>query len=290
MADVAALIADATRRFEAAGVPSPRFDAEELAAHVLGTARSRLRSAPPFDDAQRAAFASAVQRRVAREPLQHITGTAPFRHIEVAVGPGVFTPRPETELVAGWAVDRARAIAALGRRPLVVDLCSGSGVIALAVANEVPTALVHAVELSVDALVWTRINADGTGVVVHAADALIALPELDGTVDVVAANPPYIPADGLIRDPEVLIHEPAMALWGTGPDGLDLVRGVARTAARLLRQGGGFVVEHADVQGASVAALLADQAGWSQITSHRDLAGRDRFATAIRKDSHDQAV
>jgi len=287
MSDVWELVGEATRRFEAAGVPSPRFDAEELAAHVLGTTRGRLRSAAAFDADQAAAYAAAVDRRVGREPLQHIIGTAPFRYLEVAVGPGVFTPRPETELVAGWAIERAAEIAAAGRSPLVVDLCSGSGVIALAVAHEVPTAQVHAVELSEEALVWTHRNAEGTRVVVHEADALTALPELDGLVDVVTANPPYIPADGLIRDPEVLAHEPPMALWGTGPDGLDLVRGVALRAARLLRPGGFFVVEHADVQGASVVALLVQQAGWVDIAGHRDLAGRDRFATAVRKD-HDE--
>ncbi len=284
MSDVWTLVGQATRRFEAAGVPSPRFDAEELAAHALGTTRGRLLAVASFDTSQAAAFAAAVERRERREPLQHILGTAAFRYIEVAVGPGVFTPRPETELVAGWAVDRAKAVAATGQRPVVVDLCSGSGVIALAIAHEVPTAVVHAVELSPDALVWTRRNAAGTSVGVHEGDALTALPELDGQVDVVAANPPYIPADGLIRDPEVLAHEPPVALWGTGPDGLGLVRGVARTAARLLRPGGGFVVEHADVQGASVVALLTEQAGWTDITGHRDLAGRDRFATAVRRD------
>jgi len=290
MSDVWELVGEATRRFEVAGVPSPRFDAEELAAHVLGTTRGRLRSAAAFDADQAAAYAAAVDRRVGREPLQHIIGTAPFRYLEVAVGPGVFTPRPETELVAGWAIERATEIAAAGRSPLVVDLCSGSGAIALALAHEVPTARVHAVELSADALVWTHRNAEGTRVVVHEADALTALPELDGLVDVVTANPPYIPADGLIRDPEVLAHEPPMALWGTGPDGLDLVRGVALTAARLLRQGGFFVVEHADVQGASVVALLAQQAGWVDIAGHRDLAGRDRFATAVRKDPDEPPV
>ncbi len=284
MPDVAALIADAAAQFAAAGVPSPRFDAEELAAHVLRTTRSKLLVSRPLSQAETETFAVLVARRVAREPLQHLIGTAPFRYLEIAVGPGVFTPRPETELVAGWAIEQAKAVIALGRIPLVVDLCSGSGAIALAVAGEVPSAVVHAVELSAEALVWTRRNAASSTVQVHGADALTALPELNGVVDVVTANPPYIPADGVIRDPEVLAYEPAIALWGTGPDGLDLVRGVARTAARLLRPGGGFVVEHADVQGESVVALLTEQAGWSQITGHRDLAGRDRFATAVRKD------
>jgi release factor glutamine methyltransferase len=214
--------------------------------------------------------------------LQHLVGTAAFRHVEVAVGPGVFVPRPETEVVAGWAIDRAREAAVDGGGPLVVDLCAGSGAIALAVADEVPTARVHAVELDPGALPWARRNVDGTAVRLHQGDAATALPELDGTVDVVVANPPYIPPDGVIRDPEVAEHDPALALWGHGSDGLDVLRAVALSAARLLRPGGWFVVEHADVQGAAVPAVLHEQGGWDQVADHRDLAGRDRFTTARR--------
>ena len=226
--------------------------------------------------------------RGVQEPLQHITGTAPFRGVEVAVGPGVFVPRPETELVAGWAVDRAREVVLLGREPLVVDLCAGSAAIALSVADEVPQARVHAVELSPDALAWARRNVAGSRVRLHAGDAATALTELDGLVDVVVANPPYIPDDGLIRDPEVLEHDPPAALWGRGPDGLQVLRAVAARAGGLLSAGGWFVVEHADAQGAAVPAALAmmkDRSGqdiWADVHDHRDLAGRDRFATARR--------
>ena len=274
------LVGDAALAFEAAGVPSPRFDAEELMAWAVGTRRSALRTVDRLDDDAVSRFRAAARRRESREPLQHITGTAAFRYVELAVGPGVFVPRPETEVVAGRAIELAAAVVAQGRTPLVVDLCTGSGAIAVAVAGEVPTASVHAVELGESALVWAGRNIEGTGVVLHAGAAATALPELEGTVDVVVSNPPYVPADGLIRDPEVLVHDPGLALWGSGADGLDVVRAVARRAQALLRPGGWFVVEHADLQGAAVLASLHEQGGWTDVADHVDLAGRDRFAVA----------
>lgn len=279
MTGLRAAIAEAGRRLAAAGVPSPRHDAEQLAAHVLGVSRVGLLQ---HDEIDAEAYQRLVARRARREPLQHILGWAAFRHVELAVGPGVFVPRPETEVVAGFAIDRAREVASTGRRPLVVDLCTGSGAIALSVASEVPEAVVHAVELAPAALVWAGRNLAGSSVVLHEGDAVVALPELDGTVDVVVSNPPYIPDDGLVRDPEVLEHDPAEALWGGGPDGLDLMRGVAAAAGRLLRGGGWLVVEHADVQGESVPALVAAGGGWADVVDHHDLAGRDRFCTARR--------
>jgi release factor glutamine methyltransferase len=279
MTELRAAIAEATRRLAAAGVASPRHDAEQLAAHVLGVSRVGLLQ---HDEIDSEPYERLVDRRVRREPLQHIVGWAAFRHVEVAVGPGVFVPRPETEVVAGWAIDRARDVAAAGRHPVVVDLCTGSGAIALAVADEVPEAVVHAVELSPAALAWTARNLAGSRVVLHEGDAVAALPELDGTVDVVVSNPPYIPDDGLVRDPEVLEHDPAEALWGGGSDGLDLMRGVVGAAGRLLRAGGWLVVEHADVQGESVPALVAAGGRWADVMDHHDLAGRDRFCTARR--------
>jgi release factor glutamine methyltransferase len=277
-----AMIADASLAFEAAGIASPRFDAEELAAYAFGVPRSRLRSVAVLEDSAVGRFRSGVLRRASREPLQHIVGTAAFRHVEVAVGPGVFVPRPETEVVAGWAIERAREVGPA--QAVVVDLCTGSGAIALAVADEVPTAVVHAVELSEPALHWARRNTVSSRVVLHAGDARTALPELDQAVDVVVSNPPYIPADGQVRDAEVLQHDPPIALWGLGPDGLEVLRGVASRALALLRPGGWFVVEHADVQGAAVLDLLRQQGGWSQVSDHQDLTGRDRFATARKAD------
>jgi release factor glutamine methyltransferase len=287
MSDVRDTVDAAARVLEQAGVPSARNDAEELAAWILGVPRTSLLLAPSMDDAQSNRYGDAVRRRARREPLQHIVGRAPFRYVEVSVGPGVFVPRPETEVVAGFAIERATEAVRNGSRssaPVIVDLCTGSGAIALSVAGEVPGAVVHAVEVSADALVWARRNVadSGSTVVLHEADATAAgtLSELDGLVDVVVANPPYIPPDAHIRDLEVAAYDPAAALWGGGVDGLDVVRGVARTAARLLSDGGWFVVEHADLQGEAVPELLRAQGQWDDIADHTDLAGRDRFATA----------
>lgn len=247
-------IAQATRRLADAGVPSPRFDAEELAAFVHGVRRGELHNVGDADFDAR--YWEAVARREAREPLQHITGRAFFRYLELHVGPGVFVPRPETESVVGWAIDAVRAMDVV--EPLIVDLCSGA--IALAMAQEVPRSRVHAVELSEDALVWTRRNAEGTRVAVHHGDALTALPELDGQVDLVISNPPYIPlTEWEYVAPEARDHDPDMALF-SGEDGLDVIRGIERTAHRLLRPGGLVVVEHADTQGGQVPWIFSEEA------------------------------
>ncbi|NQX33973.1 peptide chain release factor N(5)-glutamine methyltransferase [Herbiconiux sp. VKM Ac-2851] len=272
----------------ASGVTDPEVDAELLIGHVLGASRGRVQSLVVTDAALGAedtvAIAEAVERRVAREPLQHITGVAWFRSLELAVGPGVFVPRPETEFVAQLAIDALRAVVpAEGAHPLAVDLGTGSGAIALSLATEVPHAEVVAVENSTAAFVWAKQNLRSVGaenariVFIDLADAL---PELDGTVDVVASNPPYIPVGAIPRDPEVRLHDPEHALYG-GPDGLDVVRDVSATAKRLLRPGGSLVIEHGDLQGAEMRALLGAD-GWRAVATHRDLTGRDRATTGIR--------
>ncbi|MGE5763557.1 MAG: peptide chain release factor N(5)-glutamine methyltransferase [Mycobacterium leprae] len=273
MLALADAVAAAAARLAAAGVPSPRVDAEELAAHSLGTERTQLQRHATVG----AGFWDLVARRVARVPLQHLTGRAYFRHLTLAVGPGVFVPRPETELLAGWAIEAARPLA----HPVVVDVGTGSGAIALAVAMEVPAAEVHAVEADPGAFAWAARNCAGTRVRLHAADLTGAelLPELDGRVDVVVSNPPYIPVGSLPLDPEVREHDPPAALYG-GADGLDLVREVERTARRLLRPGGWVGVEHADTQGVDAPAVFAAAGGWADVADHRDLAARDRFVTA----------
>jgi release factor glutamine methyltransferase len=268
------LLAAAAARLEAAGVPSPRFDAEELAAFSLGTERAALWR----HDRPGQRFAEYVERRAAREPLQHITGRAYFRHLTLAVGPGVFVPRPETELVAEAAIDAARRAAGV---PTVVDLGTGSGAIALAVADEVPTARVYAVEADPHAHAWAARNCAGTAVELRLGDMAEAFVDLDGTVDVVVSNPPYIPTGAVVRDPEVAAHDPDVALW-SGPEGLDAMRVVERVAARLLHRGGLVVTEHADLQGASAPAVFAATGRWTDVTDHRDLAGRDRYVTAVR--------
>ncbi len=275
------LVAAATERLTAAGVPSPRHDAEVLAAHVLGVTRGQLLVQPDLPPEFADEYEAAVSRRAAREPLQHITGLAHFRNETVRVGPGVFVPRPETEVVAGAAIDAARKIASAGRTPIVADLFAGSGAIALAVADEVPSAEVHAVEADLAALEWLTRNVQGTPIVVHRSDVESCLHDYYGRVDVVVANPPYIPAGATIRDPEVAAHDPAAALW-SGADGLDAMRVLERTAARLLRPGGLVVAEHADAQGESAPAVFRATGRWSNVTDHRDLTGRPRYVTATR--------
>ncbi|MGW3011551.1 peptide chain release factor N(5)-glutamine methyltransferase [Streptomyces sp. NPDC001219] len=271
-------VAQATQRLADAGVPSPRFDAEELAAFVHGVKRGELHHVKDADFDAR--YWEAVARREAREPLQHITGRAFFRYLELAVGPGVFVPRPETESVVGWAIDAVRAMDVV--EPLIVDLCTGSGAIALALAQEVPRSRVHAVELSEQALDYARQNVEGSRVVLHQGDALTALPELDGQVDLVVSNPPYIPlTEWEYVAPEARDHDPELALF-SGQDGLDTIRGIERTAHRLLRPGGVVVIEHADTQGGQVPWIFTEERGWADAADHPDLNNRPRFATARR--------
>lgn len=272
----------ATRILESAGVPNARIDAELLAGHVLGLSRGGVQAKVAtemtlgVDDAL--TLAEHIERRAAREPLQHIVGIAAFRSLDLAVGPGVFVPRPETEVVVQYAIDALRAIPG---EPRAVDLGTGSGAIALAMATEVPHARVWGVEVSPLAFVWTKQNFRGvpnaTPVFI---DLAVALPELDGTVDVVISNPPYIPLGAIPRDPEVRLHDPEIALYG-GEDGLDVVRTVSATARRLLHAGGTLVLEHGELQAAAIAALLTAD-GWTAIAHHRDLTGRDRATTALR--------
>ncbi|MGY1497548.1 peptide chain release factor N(5)-glutamine methyltransferase [Streptomyces sp. QTS52] len=269
-------VAQATQRLADAGVPSPRNDAEELAAFVHGVKRGTLHTVKDVDFDAR--YWEVIARREAREPLQHITGRAFFRYLELQVGPGVFVPRPETESVVGWAIDAVRAMDVV--EPLIVDLCTGSGAIALALAQEVPRSRVHAVELSEDALAWTRKNMEGSRVDLRQGNALDAFQDLDGQVDLVISNPPYIPlTEWEYVAPEARDHDPELALF-SGEDGLDLIRGLERTAHRLLRPGGVVVVEHADTQGGQVPWIFTEERGWADAADHPDLNNRPRFATA----------
>lgn len=269
-------VAQATQRLADAGVPSPRNDAEELAAFVHGVKRGELHSVKDADFDAR--YWEVTARREAREPLQHITGRAYFRYLELQVGPGVFVPRPETESVVGWAIDAVRAMDVV--EPMIVDLCTGSGAIALALAQEVPRSRVHAVELSEDALRWTRKNVEGSRVDLRQGDALTSFPDLDGQVDLVISNPPYIPlTEWEYVQPEARDHDPELALF-SGEDGLDLIRGIERTAHRLLRPGGVVVIEHADTQGGQVPWIFTEERGWADAADHPDLNNRPRFATA----------
>lgn len=280
-------LTDALRRAAAvlaeAGVPDPIIDVELLAGHVLRRRRGEVQAAAvrgeTLSDEDGAVLDALVARRAQREPLQHLTGTAPFRHLELAVGPGVFVPRPETEIVAQFAIDALLTSAAA--EPIAVDLCTGSGAIALALASEVPHASVHAVEISVDAYAWAERNtAAQANLTLVLGDLAQELTELDGTVDVVVSNPPYVPVGAIPRDPEVRLFDPALALYG-GADGLDVVRAISRRALALLRPGGTLVLEHAEVQGPSIRDLLAAD-GWRACATHPDLTRRDRATTANR--------
>jgi release factor glutamine methyltransferase len=276
-------IAVAASRLAQAGVETPRADAELIAAHVHGVTRGALHTVP--DAAFDPRYWDNIARRASREPLQHITGLAYFRYLELEVGPGVFVPRPETEVMTGWAIETLRAIDAA--EPVVADLGTGSGAIALAIAQEVPGARVHAIEADPLARQWAERNiarcaaaAPHTAgrVSLHGADFAVALPGADGAVDLVISNPPYIPAGSWVP-PEVGEYDPATALWG-GPDGLDSIRVIERVARRLLRGDGSVAVEHGSPQGSEVAGIFAEENGWRGTRVHRDLAGRDRFVSA----------
>lgn len=277
MSDARTLLRAAEARLVDGGVESAEHDAAVLLAFVTGVPRSSLASSEVSDENE-AAFAGLIDRRAAREPLQHLTGVAYFRYVELAVGPGVFVPRPETELLAGWAIERAGEIQ--GRPPVVVDLCTGSGAIAKSIADEVPTAQVHAVELEESAFAWAERNLAGTGVRVVQGDLAGAFPDLDGLVDVVVCNPPYIPLEAWESvAPEARDHDPHLALF-SGQDGLDAMRVLEVTAARLLRGGGVVGAEHADAQGQSAPAVFARTGRWTDVRDHRDLNDRPRFLTA----------
>lgn len=277
-------VLEAERLLEQAGVSSPRADAELLAAHVLDTERTKLPLIPLVDPPVIEQLRRLVARRAGREPLQHLTGQAAMGNITVSVGPGVFVPRPETELLLAWGLSHLEGV----ESPLVVDLCTGCGVLALAVANARPDATVHAVDNDPAALAWARRNANhraaagDTPIELHFGDvadpALLA--RLHGSADLVLCNPPYVPA-GTPLPPEVADYDPPSAVFG-GADGLAVIRPVISAAARLLRPGGGLAVEHDESHAPAVLALLRARSVLTDVEDCVDLAGRPRFATARR--------
>lgn len=268
-----------------AQVPSPRVDAELLAAHLLhGGSRSRLQHAALMGErltpAQVAEYEALVARRAAREPLQHITGCAPFYRLELSVGPGVFVPRPETELLVEEALGVLR-LTEKTNAPRVVDLCTGSGAIAAAVKSELPNAQVFAVELSEEAIPYARKNLEPLGVHLVQGDALTALTEQAGHFDAVLSNPPYIPPGNVPADPEAALHDPEMALYGGGADGMQMPSAIAARAYELLAPGGFFMMEHDDTQEGAVAELLA-RVGFERCYPVRDLNGRSRHSAGYK--------
>jgi release factor glutamine methyltransferase len=271
-------VRQAASRLRDAGIADSEAEARRLADHA-----SRSGGAPEH---AYATFEELVAARCARIPLERVLGRTQFRQVELLVGPDVFLPQPETGVVVQWAVDAlARVIAEGVSRPRCIDLCTGSGTIAVSLAREVPAADVHAVELDAAALALAGRNADHNGVrlTLHHADVAHAVPDCDGTFDLVASNPPYVAAAELPHvHPEARDHDPHTALLG-GHDGLELVRAVEQTARRLLRRGGLVVVEHSDRQGRLAPEVFLGSGAWHSVADHIDDEGRDRFVTAVRR-------
>lgn len=275
-------VARATLRLAEAGVDAPRADAEELAAWVHRVRRGTLHTVADADFDAR--YWECVARRAAREPLQHITGRAYFRYLELAVGPGVFVPRPETEIMVEWVIETLHSMDVAD--PLVADLGTGSGAIAISIAQEVPRSRVHAVEADADALAWAKRNVDAAGhggrVQLHYGDLGEALPTMAGQVDLVVSNPPYVPGvQEPALPPEVRGYDPGMALWA-GPDGLAEIRRLEHAGRRLLRPGGFMAIEHGDGQGVDMPWLFPEERGWRDVRNRKDLAHRDRFVVMRR--------
>ena len=276
----------AAARFAALGIEQASVDAELLAAHVLQVSRGELGAkmviGDTFDDKAHESFLALVEKRAERLPLQHLTGVAFFRQLELKVGPGVFVPRPETEIVAGLAIDALAVFLKDVQTPIAVDLGTGSGAIALSLAHEVPQAKVFAVELNPESIGYTKMNFGryGANATLIEGDMADAFEYLNGQVNVLVSNPPYIPIDMVPKDVEVALHEPSLALYG-GADGMSAVHTVLAVANRLLVSGGRLFIEHADIQG-PLTRRLATEAGFIDVLTHQDLAGRDRALSATK--------
>jgi release factor glutamine methyltransferase len=273
----------AADKFSAAGVLSPSVDAELLGCFILEIDRSELTllaiDNQSFPENKLAEFLDAVRRREKREPLQHITGLAPFRHLELEVGPGVFIPRPETEQLVDLAIEKIQKV----NSPLIVDLCSGSGAIAIALSTELESSTVYAVELSSEAFKYLTRNFEKYGLgtkTLRNENLTNALEELQGKVDLIVSNPPYIPDAAVPIDLEVKLHDPSIALYG-GEDGLEVIRQISTRALYLLGPGGQLVLEHANTQAPAIGELLLSE-GWQEIVSSQDLTGKNRMISAVR--------
>ena len=289
MVTQAQALRDANKVLAESGVTSAQNDASLLLAFVLGIARTQLDPFAELSDESKQTFENLISKRATRIPLQHLTGQAHFRHITLSVGAGVFIPRPETELLAQAGIDFLNLLP--GPR-LAVDLCAGSGAVALSMALEAPNTTVHAVELSQEAFTWLCQNVDdhakelsaiGSNIICYLADATdqSVLAQLTGQVDVVLSNPPYIPEAMIPREPEARDHDPEMALF-SGADGLDVARGVVLLAGLLLKEDGLFGMEHADVQGDEVPEILNQEGNWKQIKDNLDYNQLPRYTTAFK--------
>jgi release factor glutamine methyltransferase len=283
------LLHQAASQLREVGVTSAEQEARQLLAYAAGIELARLPLIDAVEDGQAAFFQTLITKRSRRVPLQHLTGRAHFRYLELEVGPGVFVPRPETEVMTGWAIEQLRPMVYAVARgesrhlPVVVELGTGCGAIAKSIATELTGTRVHAVEVSEEAAAYAMRNLADTTVELRVQDMIGALPELDGTVDLVIANPPYIPLEAFESVvPEARDHDPLIALFA-GPDGLDVIRLVVDEAARLLRPAGLLCIEHADLQGEPAPEILVRHGGFVGVRDHPDLSGRPRFVTAVRR-------
>ncbi len=265
-----------------AGIDSARTDAELLAAHLLGVERGRLSFADvPADFADR--YSELINARANRVPLQHITGVAAFGPVLLEVGPGVFVPRPETEALLEWALSQD-----LPPSPVIVDVCTGSGALAIALATVLPGATVTGIDADPTALGYARRNAARTNAAMVQGDVTDEglLAGLAGTVDLVVSNPPYVPA-GADLQPEVAVHDPAHAVFA-GEDGMAVIIPLVARAANWLKSGGLLAVEHDDTTSAHTVETIIGTGLFAEVTPHRDLTGRPRFVTARRVSRHDE--
>jgi release factor glutamine methyltransferase len=267
----------ASTYLERHGVESPDATAEILLMHVLETDRAGLYARDEgLDSAQARRFGRALCQRCTGTPLQHLTGRQPFRRLTLVVRPGVFIPRPETEVL----VDHALAAIADVARPVVVDVGTGTGAVALAIADERRDARVIAIDVSPDAVALALENASRSGLDVTVLEGDLLEPlDADGRghVDLVVSNPPYVPRSALEDLPREVRAEPELALVGD----VDTVRRLAAQSFEVVRRGGAFAVEIEESAGDAVRAALGDE-GWIDVEVHRDLAGRDRVVVARR--------
>lgn len=276
-------IARAEQTLAGAGIATPGVDARLIAAHLVGVAPLELSFAQAPDGFEED-YDRLITRRAAREPLQHILGTAPFGSLELAVGPGVFIPRPETELLADWAV---QSLIDAPSAPTVVDLGSGTGAIAITIARERPDADVYAVERSAAAREFLERNvadhAPSISIVPGDMTDPALLQQLRGTVDLVVSNPPYVPETTELQ--QEVYADPREAVF-SGVDGMEAIRGLVPVAARLLRPAGVIGIEHDDATAVAVVETLREGGQFTDIEMHTDLAGRARFVTAGKVGNH----
>jgi len=287
MSEIKSLLRSAKEKLAAADIAE--IDAEHLFAYVLGISRMDLHNSVKLDATLKAlgdfgviqdTFAKLISRRAAHEPLQYLTGIAHFRHLEIGVGPGVLVPRPESELLVEAVLTHVKNLEAKVTGEIsVIDLGSGSGALALAIATEAPRTRVIAVEKSLEAIEWLKKNVAkiSENVRVVEGDVADVLPGVK--CDIVIANPPYIPnTQSLPRD--VAEHEPHIALFG-GETGMELPKRFIDAAARLLKSGGVLAIEHTEEQGAAIDAVLSRD--FTEIVLHKDLTDRPRWTSAVRK-------